>query len=150
MLQHCARFALVRMASVLQVSRSGYHRWLKGRHEPSLRTQKQLMRDQLILDAFQRSKSRAGARRIQKDLEDNGYPCCIKTIQASMKRQNLIPKAARKFKVTTDSKHSLPVSPNLLERNFSASAPNQKWAGNITYLQTGSVHIRCGFITRSL
>ncbi len=53
-----------------------------------------------------------------------------------MKRQNLIPKAARKFKVTTDSKHSLPVSPNLLERNFSASAPNQKWAGNITYLQT--------------
>ena len=53
-----------------------------------------------------------------------------------MKRQNLIPKAARKFKVTTDSKHSLPIAPNLLKRDFSATAPNQKWAGDITYLQT--------------
>ena len=94
------------------------------------------MRDMLIREAFERSKCRSGARRIQRDLSDDGYPCCLKTIQASMKRQNLIPKAARKFKVTTDSKHSLPISPNLLKRDFSATAPNQKWAGDITYLQT--------------
>ena len=44
-----------------------------------------------------------------------------------MKRQSLVAKAARKFKVTTDSKHSLPVAPNLLEQDFTADAPNQKW-----------------------
>jgi len=53
-----------------------------------------------------------------------------------MKRQNLLPKAARKFKITTDSQHKLPVAPNLLEQNFEASATNQKWAGDITYLMT--------------
>ncbi|QPL44978.1 DDE-type integrase/transposase/recombinase [Halomonas sp. A40-4] len=47
-----------------------------------------------------------------------------------------MPKAARKFVVTTDSDHSLPVSPNLLEQNFVATAPNQKWAGDITYLMS--------------
>lgn len=136
MLRHCGQFSIVRMASVLQVSRSGYHRWLNSRHEPCLRLQKQHMRDQMILDAFVRSKGRAGARRIQKDLDDDGFHCCIKTIRDSMNRQDLVPKAARKFKVTTDSKHSLPVSENLLERNFHAEAPNVKWAGDITYLQT--------------
>jgi len=50
--------------------------------------------------------------------------------------QGLVPKAARKFKVTTDSNHTLPVAPNLLERDFTATAPNQKWATDITYLWT--------------
>lgn len=54
-----------------------------------------------------------------------------------MRRQNLVPKAARKFKVTTNSDHKLPVAPNLLEQDFSASAPNQKWVQDITYLMTG-------------
>ncbi len=53
-----------------------------------------------------------------------------------MKRQELIPKAAGKFKLTTDSKHSLSIAPNLLKRDCSASKPDQKWAGDITYLYT--------------
>ncbi len=53
-----------------------------------------------------------------------------------MKRQELVTKAARKFKVTTDSKHSLSIAPDLLKRDFSTTKPNQKWAGDITYLHT--------------
>ena len=45
-------------------------------------------------------------------------------------------KAKKKFKVTTDSKHNLPVAPNLLNRNFTAYAPNQKWCGDISYIWT--------------
>lgn len=93
-------------------------------------------RDARIKQAFEASHSRNGARRIQKDLADAGHPANVKTIADSMKRQGLVAKAAPKFKVTTDSDHRLPVAPNLLKRNFQADAPNQKWAGDITYLYT--------------
>ena len=55
---------------------------------------------------------------------------------ASLRRQGLVAKAARKFKATTHSKHTLPVFDNLLNQDFSATAPNQKWVGDITYLGT--------------
>lgn len=53
-----------------------------------------------------------------------------------MQRQGLRARAARKYKATTNSRHSLPVAENLLKQDFTASAPNQKWVGDITYLQT--------------
>lgn len=92
--------------------------------------------DSKVHNAFSDSKARDGSRRIQKELAENGDAYNIKTIAASMKRQNLVPKAARKFKCTTDSKHTMPVAPNLLAQDFSADKPNQKWAGDITYLAT--------------
>ena len=86
---------------------------------------------------FYEHKARAGARKIQRDLDEEGMHCCLKTITWSMKRQGLIPKASRKYRVTTtDSNHNLPVAPNRLQRNFTASKPNQKWAGDITYIRT--------------
>lgn len=60
----------------------------------------------------------------------------MKTITESMRRHNLVAKSARTFKVTTDSKHNLPIAPNVLEQDFTASKPNQKWAGDTTYLMT--------------
>lgn len=53
-----------------------------------------------------------------------------------MQRQGLRAKAVRKFKATTNSRHLLPVAENLLKQDFTASAPNQKWVGDITYLHT--------------
>ncbi|PMF28135.1 IS3 family transposase, partial [Vibrio splendidus] len=85
---------------------------------------------------FDVSKERDGSRRIQKELAESGDNHNVKTIAASMRRQDLVAKAARKFKCTTDSKHKMPVAPNLLAQDFNATAPNQKWAGDITYVAT--------------
>lgn len=127
---------MIRMASVLGVSRSGYYIWQKTRFQPSQLEQARERLDRRVKEAFGQSKRRDGARRIQATLADDGYPYNVKTIGSSMRRQSLVPKAARKFVVTTDSDHSLPLAPNLLEQDFETTAPNQKWAGDITYLMS--------------
>ncbi|WP_440905461.1 IS3 family transposase [Catenovulum sp. SX2] len=134
--EHRQSFHIVRLASVLCVSPSGYYGWLKASQQPSERHKAQQIRDEKIKVAFENSKERDGARRIQVELEEQGYKHDVKTIINSMDMQNLVAKAARKFKVTTDSKHTLPVAPNLLEQDFTADESNQKWAGDITYLMT--------------
>jgi transposase InsO family protein len=136
MLEHLLHFHVSRMAKVFGISRSGFYYWIKHRHKDCLREQARQIIDGKVKEAFDSSKGRDGARRIQIELADNGDSHNVKTIANSMKRQNLVAKAARKFKCTTDSNHKLPVAPNLLEQDFSATAPNQKWAGDITYLAT--------------
>lgn len=121
---------------MLNVSRSGYYAWRKSGEKPSPRQQKRSNRDEKVKAAFVASKGRDGARRIQAELIENGSPADVKTINDSMKRQGLVAKARRKFKVTTDSDHKLAVAPNLLNREFSAQAPNEKWVSDITYLAT--------------
>ncbi len=132
--QHC--FSVTRMAAVLRVSRSGYYDWRKSGSKLSDRALKQQFRDIKIREFFDESKGCYGATRIQQDLIEDGLPATIKTISDSMRRQQLVAKAAKKFKVTTDSDHQLPIADNLLERDFSAEAPNQKWVQDITYLWT--------------
>lgn len=121
---------------MLNVSRSGYYAWRKHDQTVNAREQRQIERNEAIKQVFIDSKERSGARCIQVDLAELDMTPDIKTIRNSMIRQGLVPKAARKFKVTTDSKHNQPVEPNLLEQDFTASAPNQKWVGDITYLFT--------------
>ncbi|WP_345887509.1 IS3 family transposase [Shewanella algae] len=136
MLEHQHRFSVKRMTVVLKVSRSGYYAWRNASSELGKRQLKRDDRDRKIKAAFDASKQRDGARRIQAELADDGERANVKTIADSMRRQPLVPKAARKFKVTTNSDHRLPVAPNLLGRDFTAAAPNEKWVGDITYLMT--------------
>ena len=136
MLGHQHSFSVKRMALVIRVSRSGYYDWRKNGSKLSSRALKQQFRDVKIKELFEDSKGRYGATRIQKDLIEDGSPAAIKTISDSMRRQQLIPKAAKKFKVTTDSDHQLPIAYNLLKCDFSADAPNKKWFQDINYLWT--------------
>lgn len=85
---------------------------------------------------FTRSKQRYGAPRLTDELRAQGYPFNVKTVAASLRRQGLRAKASRKFSPVSYRAHGLPVSENLLEQDFYASGPNQKWAGDITYLRT--------------
>ena len=131
------KFSISAQCEVFGVSRSGYYAWRHRRHNPS---QSQLFReklDQLVAEAFAARKGRSGAVELTLDLDDQGHSYNRKTVAASMKRQGLVAKAAKKYKATTDSDHNLPVAPNLLKQDFSADAPNQKWACDITYLWTG-------------
>ncbi len=114
------------MAKVFGVSRSGFYYWINHRHKVTQRNEHLKQLDSKVREVFADKKERDGARRIQKEFEESGNKHDVKTIAASMKRQSLVAKAAHKFKCTTDSKHKLPVAPNLLEQDFNATAPNQK------------------------
>lgn len=107
MLKHQHQFRLKPMGTVLGVTRSGYYAWRKSSKEPSARLLKQHCRDEQIKAMFEQSKERSGARRIQVDLAEEGERADLKTIINSMTRQNLVAKAARKFKTTTDRGHQL-------------------------------------------
>ena len=136
MLAHKSEFHLSVMCSVLNVSRSGFYYWLNRSEKITPRQQEQQRLDEHVADAFQLEKGRSGARRLIHRLIKQGHDYNRKTVAASLKRQGLRAKAARKFKATTYSKHNLPVAENVLQQNFHAEQPNQKWAGDITYLWT--------------
>ncbi|MDI5920890.1 IS3 family transposase [Halomonas sp. LR5S13] len=135
--QHRQAFSVHRMCAFLGVARSSYYAWRQRGGEPSPRRRRQTITDQRVAQAFEQGKGRSGAPRLTRDLNDAGVPICRNTVAASLRRQNLRAKAARKFKATTNSRHGLPVAPNLMEQDFTATAPNQKWVGDITYLATG-------------
>ena len=112
------------MSRVLGVSRSGFYRWRQRGEQPTRRKQQRTTLDKLVAHAFVARKMRAGSPCLVLDLHDQGYAYDRKTVAASMKRQKLRAKAAGKYKATTNSKHNLPVAPNVLQQNFSAKAPN--------------------------
>ncbi|HAS8352216.1 TPA: IS3 family transposase [Vibrio vulnificus] len=127
-----AEFRIKAMCRVLRVARSGWYAWLKRRHQLNHRQQFRLACDEAVSKGFTEAKQRYGAPRLADVLPEYN----VKTIAASLRRQGLRAKAARKFSPVSYCEHGLPVSENLLKQNFYASGPNQKWAGDITYLRT--------------
>ncbi|VTU59783.1 transposase [Lactobacillus plantarum] [Leuconostoc pseudomesenteroides] len=117
---------------MLRVARSGWYMWCQRRTRITPRQHS----DSVVLTAFTRSKQRYGAPRLTDELCARGYHFNVKTVTASLRRQGLRAKASRKFSPVSYRAHGLPVSENPLEQDFYASGPNQKWAGDITYLRT--------------
>ncbi|WP_336221452.1 IS3 family transposase [Citrobacter amalonaticus] len=130
--KHRAEFSIKAMCRVLRVARSGWYAWRLHRHQIRPRQQFRLTCDKAVHQAFTAAKQRYGAPRLADELPEYN----IKTIAASLRRQGLRAKAARKFSAISYREHGLPVSDNLLKQDFYASGPNQKWAGDITYLRT--------------
>jgi putative transposase len=122
------------MCAMFAIERSGYYAWLK--RKPSKRHRANDELDKKIIQLFNDHKNRCGSPRITKDLHEAGESCSKNRVARRMKHLNLYAKPKRKFRVTTDSKHNLPVAANLLNRDFTASAPNQKYVGDITYIWT--------------
>ncbi len=127
-------FKVKMMCRALLVSRSGYYGWRN--HPTSLRAQKNRLLDTEIKKQFELEKGRAGAPRVTKQLKKKGITCSHNKVAKRMRILGLRAKAAKKFKATTNSKHSLPIAPNLLNQDFNAIRPNQKWVSDITYIWT--------------
>jgi transposase InsO family protein len=122
------------MCRVLNVSRSGYYGWLD--RPPNERAKANTLLDEQIKRVFRRHERRYGAPRIARDLQDEVIPCSRSRVARRMRSLGLRALQSRKFKVTTDSNHDMPVAKDLINQDFSASAANEKWCGDITYIWT--------------
>jgi putative transposase len=122
------------MCQTLQVARSGYYDWRK--RPEGVRSVSNRRLDVEIRRVFAEHKQRYGAPRIADELNDQGIHCSTNRVARRMKTLGLCGIQAKKFKVTTDSNHSKPVAPDLLEQNFTAAKANEKWVSDITYLWT--------------
>jgi putative transposase len=128
------RYCIPPICRVLGVSSSGYYRWLKGK--PSKRAQEEGRLEVDIKAAHKRTRETFGPERLQRDLAEHGVKAGVCRIRGIRKKLGIRCKQKKKFKATTDSKHTLPVAENLLNQRFKAAGPNQIWVTDITYIPT--------------
>lgn len=128
-------FSVVAMCRVLGVSKSGYYAARK--RPPSKRQQRN---DELlpkIRAFFEASEQNYGSPRIHKDLRDADEQVSRKTVAKLLKKEGITPMRPKPFKpMTTDSNHTHPIAPNLLDRQFTQSEPDRVWVSDITYIRT--------------
>ena len=132
--QHKETWPIRLMCDTLGVSPAGFYAW---RSRPT--SAQQQRRDALLVEiaaVHAEVKERYGSPRIHAELQARGVECCVNTVAKLMHDNDIRAKTARKFKNTTDSDHPLPVADNLLDRQFDAQAPNERWVADITYIPT--------------
>ncbi len=127
-------FSVRMMCRLLCVSPSGYYDWVD--RPASLRRQSNTELAYKIKGLFDEEKRRAGSIRITKRLKMQGYIVGRNRVANIMREHGWRAKAAKKYKATTNSRHTLPISPNLLQQDFEATRPNEKWVSDITYIWT--------------
>ena len=126
---------IARACKLLGVSASGYYSWLRREARPG--AVKECDLPKRIREIFVSSHGIYGSRRIQRVLVSQGTPITRRKVARMMRAQGLIAKAARGRGIrTTDSRHTLPVSPNLPQKDFRARAPNRVWVTDVTYIRT--------------
>lgn len=122
----------------MRVSISGYYAWFRRLDGPeSYRSQQEKQLLARIKTAHKESDGTYGSPRIHRDLREEGFKISRKRIERIMREHGICGQPLKRFKVTTDSKHDLPVAENLLDQNFEVEAPNTRWSGDITYIWTG-------------
>ena len=122
------------MCRVLEVSESGYYAWRSRPESQRSRENRKLVVH--IKAVHHESDATYGSPRIQRELADQGIACSENRVARLMRLEGVQAKQARRFKATTDSKHSLPVAENLLARQFEPVQPNTRWGADITYIWT--------------
>ena len=131
---HRDRYPVQRMCRMLDVSPSAYYAWRARPESRRVREDRRLLVE--IKAIHQAKRGTYGSPRIHAELKSQGQSHGLKRVARLMRENDIRAKQKRKFKATTDSKHSHPVAPNLLQRDFEATAPNQKWVADITFIPT--------------
>jgi putative transposase len=131
---HKCDYTVDLMCKLLDVGRSSYYTWLQAK--PSARYLENQRLGQRIKEIFIDGRCSYGSRRIRRILQSENEIISRRRVGKLMKQLDLHCKTKKRFRVTTDSKHGLSISPNLLARNFSAQRTDEKYVGDITYIWT--------------
>ena len=125
------------LCRVLNVSRSWFHAWRRTTPDRVARSTRHDALTYEIRAIFEESKQRYGAPRIHAELRDRGHPVSRKTVAKLMDMNGIHPpRRKRRMPVTTDSRHSHEIAPNLLSRNFKIMVPDTVWLADISYIPT--------------
>jgi putative transposase len=122
------------MCDVLGVSVSGYYAW--RRNPGSSRNKENVRLVTHIKAVHEESGKTYGSPRIHVELRTRGVRCGKNRVARLMRQRGIQARHKRKYKVTTDSDHNLPVHENRLNRSFDAQSPNMSWVADITYIWT--------------
>ena len=129
-----ACFPVALMCRLLAVSRAGFYAW--RRRPVARRTRQDGILAVTIAAIYAENHGRYGSPRVQMELRERGQRSGRKRIARLMRLQGLRARPKRRYRTTTDSRHGLPVSPNLLARRFAVAQPNTAWVTDMTYLWT--------------
>lgn len=129
-------FTVTDLCRALRVSTSGFYASLT--REPSARAKKDVALRVRIRASFDKSRKTYGSPRVLEDLREDGEQVGRNRVIRLMQQEGLRARARKRFKCTTMSDHDQPVAANVLDRNFEAAAPNQRWVGDTTEMLTTS------------
>src|SRR5215470_3424434 len=113
-----------------KVSRAGYYAWRTRPESPHAVEDRRLA--VLVRAAHERGRKTYGSPRVHAELVDSGERLSRKRVARPMREQKLVARQRRRYKSTTMSDHDQPIAANLLDREFHAAAPNQRWVGDTT------------------
>jgi putative transposase len=131
-----ANFPVTVLCRVLEVSSSGFYRWLHAQPSERQTTNEQLKIE--IKSIHRESRGTYGSPRIHAELHARGIEIGRNRVARLMAELGVTGRRPRRFRKTTDSHHNHPIAPDLVARDFNPSAPNQLWAADITYIPTAS------------
>ena len=135
MKQEESNYSVKMMSEILKVSRKSYYAWL--RRPLSKRKKENAYLSERIRTVYNHSKLRYGSPRITAELREEGFSCSRNRVARLMRKQGITARTKRRFRVTTNSNHNLPVAPNLVQMQFNPEKKNSLWTTDITYIRTG-------------
>jgi len=125
------------MCKVLKISRNAYYGWLRSKSRPKITSNKELLKAR-VKYIFEDSRERYGSHKVMIEMIKEGYSISRAYVGRLMQEMGLISRVSKKFKVTTDSRHSYTIAPNILNRNFSPDKLGTVWVSDLTYIRVGS------------
>ena len=132
--EHSGHYPVRWMCPTLDVSSAGYYAWLVRPESRTSQENVSLVNKIKVLHA--ESRKTYGAPRMHKALRNEGLAVSYNRVERLMRANRILGKQKKRFKVTTDSRHSFPVAANLLKRKFSVNEPDRFWVSDITYIWT--------------